>query len=351
MPDKAIHDMHKPRSSSSPQLFIRSAFAVLGLLLISNAIAQTGKPLTGDATLAERGVQRATVADHRAFYFALPNSEYERRLQDEGRVKVELDEILVPRAFKQMPWPHTSETEIERTYRAQQADKAHLEIALAIAEKRARDALLANPDAIDRRAREIYATTEAPTTRRSMSVDFQQILFDVAARPIEENVTRMKEARAMLAAGESFDIVAKKYSDDQAVLETGGRILGASAAAVDPQLSRILIDELKPGEVSQKLVSTRRGLHILKLLQVNQPQKRPYEEVRNALHAGVLDEAGKEARNNLLKKIAVGEIRFNQPAIDQIVIKPDPKALELARELSRKGLEASRQQNATQPQK
>lgn len=335
---------------------------ILYTLVLLTYVCVIATPITADAqsparnpnptaTLAERGTNRATPVDHRAFYFTLSDAEYERRLLDEARFKTELDEILVPRSFIGQPWPHTNETVLERTYRTLQSEKAQLEIALSIADKRARDNLLANPDAIDRRAREIYATTEAPTTRRAMSVDFQQILFDVTARPIEENVARMKEARAMLAAGESFDIVAKKYSDDAAVLETGGRIQAASAAAVDPQLSRILIDELKPGEVSPKLISTRRGLHILKLLQVNQPQKRPYDEVRAALHTGVLDEAGRNARTDLLKRITVGEIKLNQSEIDKLVIRPDPKALEMARELSRKGLEASRQQNQTQPPK
>jgi hypothetical protein len=326
------------------------AWPIAGLISFGASAQALRTPNTA-VTLAERGAQRATAMDHRAFHFMVPDTEYERRLLDEGRFKVELDEILVPRSFAKQAWPHTNETDLERSYRTIQTEKAQLEIALAIADKRARDALAKQPDAIDRRAREIYATTDAPASRRAMSVDFQQILFDVSARPLEENVARVKDARAMLAAGESFDIVAKKFSDDAAVLENAGRIMAASAAAVDPQLSRILIDELKPGEVSPKLVSTRRGLHILKLLQVNQPQKRPYEEVRNALYAGVLDEAGKNARNELLKKIADGEIKFNQGAIEQVVAKPDPKALELARELSRKGLEASRQQNATQPQK
>ncbi len=285
--------------------------------------------------LAERASTAAQSIDHRAFYYTQSENDYRGRLTEKDRVKLELDEIISPRIFATQAWPHANESAVEKAFRRLQSERAHLEAALVVAEQRARDALIANPQILQQRAREIYLQTEAPLTRRSMLVDFQQITFDITARSLDENATRVRLAREMLASGASFEDAIKKYSDDPNLAETGGTIKDMSAATMDNALSKLLIDTLKPGEVAPNVITTRRGLHIVKLLRVQAPQKKPFDEVRAALEARVVDETGKAARTALLQKINTEPTKYNESAIDAMLVKIDPRALEMAREKSR----------------
>jgi hypothetical protein len=323
-------------------LFLHMFVALSTTAAASLAFSQNDTAASAAKTLAERAGQKVSEIDHRAFHFSVSDNEYYQSLRDEARFKKEIEQILDQRAYSASPQVDHDKTPLEKAYSELQREKAKLDVAIAIAEKRARESLLAQPERLERRAREIYATTEAPTTRRALALDFQQILFDVSSRSIDETTARIKAARNALAAGESFDVVAKKYSDDPAVLENGGRILGASATAIDTQIARILFDEIKAGEVSEKIISTRRGLHVIKLLEIRQPIKRPFEEVRAALQVGILEEVTKAARAQILTRYASTPTIYNDSAIDALLIRPDQRALDLARDLSRQGLEASR---------
>jgi parvulin-like peptidyl-prolyl isomerase len=298
-------------------------------------IATSINAQTKEQVLAEREGSSVSSNDHRAIFLGISDEDYRSRLVDSNKLKLEIEDLLAPKIFAKRGWPFNDETDLEKNFRLNQTQRAQLEIALAIVEKRAKDELKRQPAEVTRRAREIYAKTEAPQSRRAMSVDFQQVTFDLTARSLDENVARIKAARDMIASGESFDIVAKKYSDDPAVLETGGQILGATSVALDPQLSKILIDALKPNEVSDKLITTRRGIHIVKLLAVHEPQKRPFEEIQKQMEDRVVEEAGKVARSTFLEKVSTAKTNFNEPAIDSMLVKVDPRALEIAKEKAR----------------
>jgi hypothetical protein len=299
------------------------------LLLTHTSVLAQNNP-----TLAERSSQSLQAIDHRAFYFTLSENDYRSRLTEMDKVKLEIDELVTPRVFSTQKWPHSSETDLEKAFRRTQLERAQLEVALMIAERRARDELLATPQIVEQRAKEIYLQTDAPLTRRNMLVDFQQITFDIAARSLEENTNRVKLARQMIASGAAFEDVVKKYSDDTNTAETGGIIRDMNGATMDVALSKLLIDTLKPGEVASEVITTRRGLHIVKLLRIQPPQKKPFAEVKSALEVRVIEEAGKAARAALLRQINSEQTKFNETAIDAMLVKIDPRAIELARQKS-----------------
>lgn len=300
----------------------------LGLALVTAAHAQP-------AALATRGGQSIDALDHRAFHFVLPDEGYRRRLSDEERLKLELDEMLSVKEFNRAKWPLPNETALEARFREWNQERARLEAALAITDKRARERLLSDPAALEARAREIYAKTDAPVARQSLAADFQQITVDLSARTFAQNSTRIVEAIRRLDAGEDFAKVARDLSDDTSVVENEGKILNMSGASMEPNLSRLLFDTLKPGQHSGEPIVTRRGLHVIKLLQVHQPQKRPFEAVKDAIQQRILDETAKLAKDQLLASYGATPPQFNAAAIDQVIVKPDPRALELARQKSR----------------
>jgi peptidyl-prolyl cis-trans isomerase SurA len=90
---------------------------------------------------------------------------------------------------------------------------------------------------------------------------------------------RMAESlRARLAAGESFDSLARAYSDDASTRDLGGRIGEIEVPGLSPVYQEVLA-ELSPGDISQ-VVGTPGGYLILKLASRNPSRKPSYDEAR-----------------------------------------------------------------------
>ncbi len=309
----------------------------VSLLLLSSTLsfAQPTNMPSATTQLAKRGSLEVVAEDHRALNFMLSDENYRRKNVDAGKIKIELEELLAIREFSQQPKSLANETSLERRFKNFYLDKAKLEATLLVAERRAREALAANPELLEQRVREIYAKTDAPSTRQALSADFQQMTFDLAARSFAENATRITTAIKRLDAGEDFGKVARELSDDTLVQENEGKLFNVSGANMELNLSRILFDTLKPGQHSAEPVVTRRGLHVIKLLEVHQPRKRAFEEVRDQLQARVLDETGKRGRDEILQTLGIQPATFNDVAIDALLTKIDQAAVERAKQLLR----------------
>jgi parvulin-like peptidyl-prolyl isomerase len=288
----------------------------LTAILLPPVLAQTSSA-AGSTPLAKRGELAAGLQDHRAYFYAMPEDSYRATLRDPKQVKQVLDETLIAREFSKKPWPIADMNETERTFLGVSADRARILAATAIVEKRAKDAMSADQKTLDKRAREIYQTTDASSLKRDLAADFQHILFDVRARSFAETAQRISAAQKELSEGKSFDSVVATYSDQVNIGTTAGKFENVAAKSMDGILAKALFDELKPGEYSAPLPS-RLGLHIVKLHAIRQPQKRPFEEIKDAMYARLIDEAGKSAAADFLNALQSPPTEFNDAEVTKL---------------------------------
>lgn len=91
---------------------------------------------------------------------------------------------------------------------------------------------------------------------------------------------KAQEALAKLNA-ESFESVAKDYSDDDSSKFSGGDLGFSLLNVYEPEFANA-VEQLKDGEVSQ-LVQTRDGQHIVKLLETRQPEVAELDELKDSI--------------------------------------------------------------------
>jgi len=104
-----------------------------------------------------------------------------------------------------------------------------------------------------------------------------------------------KEAEKVLAKlkkGEDFSQLAKEYSIDLPMAKEGGAMGTIEKGKGLPELEKVLF-VLKVGEISD-IVETRYGFHILTVDEIITTQYRPFEEVKESIRKGLLQQ--KEAK-------------------------------------------------------
>lgn len=323
-----------------PVIFLTFVFA----MSMSASFAQTVG--TNDPVLAERGKNSAKLSDYRAGQYALSDAKFTDTLKDPKQVKQALDEILSVQAFTQQQTNVAPSDESQKKFLELSTQRARLSATLMIAERRAQDAAAADTASLERRAREIYQTTERSALKRDLAADFQHILFDMRKRSFAEVTQRIELAEKALAAGESFDSVVAKYSDDDRAAETKGILTKMAAKNMDNFMAKTLFDELKPGQTS-KAIPSRIGLHIVKLLAIQQPDVRPYEEVREAMYQRLIEQAGQEARTKMMEQISTVPTKFNEAELAKVLIVPSKEALEYARQLNLENAKKAREVSVT----
>ena len=323
--------------------FVTTPLALVTAVAFASACFAASDPAKSES-LATRRAAAVTLEDHRNVFFLFNDTSYAKTLQEPNQLKQALEEVLDARTVVSGEVVLTNMTQTERNYAALNAERAQLVANLAIIEKRAQALAAADPKALDARAREIYLTTDASALKREYAADFQHILFDLRVRDFSETAKRIAAAQAELAAGKSFDEVVAAYSDEPKAKETNGKFTNVLAKNMEGIVARTMFEELKPGEVSKPLPS-RLGIHIFKLLTIQKPEKRPYEEVKEALYARLIDEAGKSAKAVYQAELRKPPTVFNEPLIKSFVLTPDPLAIQKARETS---LEASKKSQEEQ---
>ena len=86
------------------------------------------------------------------------------------------------------------------------------------------------------------------------------------------------EIRAKLAAGESFESLAKQYSDDAATKDNGGYVGEIETTGLDPSY-REALQGLNPGDVSQ-VIRAPGGYQVLKLISRTASRKPTFDEAK-----------------------------------------------------------------------
>jgi parvulin-like peptidyl-prolyl isomerase len=123
---------------------------------------------------------------------------------------------------------------------------------------------------------------------------------------------RAYEVRDRIATGESFEAMAREYSNDSDTRESGGYVGEIEIDALDDAY-RGTIAALSPGEISD-VVRTPRGFQIIKLMSRTASRKPGYDEakgwIRNVIEARTRETLFDEWLEGARKEIYVKRMEF-----------------------------------------
>lgn len=130
-------------------------------------------------------------------------------------------------------------------------------------------------------------------------------------RSREDGAKLLKEIKAKLAEGASFDKMAAEYSEDAGSAKQGG-VLGFTAGDSFPSEFEDALAALEPGAVSG-VVETDAGLHLIKLVSVRQPEVPSFDSVRGEITERLREQ---KARPELIAKVEeLKDLAFNAESL------------------------------------
>lgn len=121
---------------------------------------------------------------------------------------------------------------------------------------------------------------------------------DADAKAIEDAQTKIKDLQKRLKAGESFEELAKKYSDDKATKPMGGDLKWFEAGEMIPEFEKEAFALEKKGQISEP-VRTEFGFHLIKLIDKQDPVPRPFARVEEEIVAKMKQQWAEEQLINL----------------------------------------------------
>jgi hypothetical protein len=182
-----------------------------------------------------------------------------------------------------------------------------------------------NKAAFVAKAREIYDLNR-DDYKTPEEVRLSDVAVLVKGRGDEAARQRAAEARAKIVSGEDFAAVAKEYSDDPTSRDKGGALPFVTAKGMAPALAKSVFQMKSIGEVSEPIRAPS-AYHVVRLEERRAPQQRPFEEVRDSIIQAQRQRYVAEQRDLRIQAIhADPELQLNQPAIDALVNRVDPKA-------------------------
>ena len=141
------------------------------------------------------------------------------------------------------------------------------------------------------------------TKRNEKEVTLRQILLRVAINSEDwgRAKARAQEVYEKAKAGQDFSTLVKKYSDDPASRENGGKLGTFPEEKLTPEFQHAL-KGLQPGEVAPPVKGTA-GYFVLRLDERVSPQSKSYEEIHDNLRAMVEDQKIQVELDKFLKSL------------------------------------------------
>ncbi|MBI1356093.1 MAG: hypothetical protein GC160_17265 [Acidobacteria bacterium] len=139
---------------------------------------------------------------------------------------------------------------------------------------------------------------------------------ELPAEKVKEIEAKAREVLAKVKAGEDFAKLAEEYSDDPGTKNNGGDLGWVYRGQMTPKFEEAVFS-MEPGAVSQDLVKTEFGYHIIKVEKKDRPQLKSLDEVHDEIVADLKAERVEVAKMDRLDKI-VSEIRNDVTKADQI---------------------------------
>lgn len=311
-------------------------------LLVSAALTtvSTAADLPEQKVVATKGLTQVTSDDVRTFNYHVTDREFFSFRQSALGYQKSVEELLNARHAEKSIEAAYADGKDEPELRSIQfaRSRATLNAALIIAERKGRERAQQDPAALEKRARELYDTTDTSALLTPLSADIELILFDVMRHDSAEIWKRINQVQAILKKPNAdFQALALKYSDEEKSRANRGQIPRVAAASTSEIVSRVLFDQLKPAEVSNVLPHGR-GLMMVKLIRVNKPEKRPYEgAIREAALRRAEGEAGQAARDAMeARLLGSAPVVFDDAVLGAQLVVPDPTAIQKWREAEAK---------------
>lgn len=279
----------------------------MGLLLATFSV------LASAETLATYDDVSATTEDFQALHYMSTPAKVQALRDNPKEMESSINEIISPRVYNAKKDKAIDLTAEEARYALLLQERAPLNAALNIAERRARAAFRADDPLILARSYEVWLADETVYFVDELA-DFAQIYFDLNKRSYAEATARIAQATAELASGVSFDAVLQKYTDDTNAATSKGQMKNMTISRIDPIIGRLIFKKLELGQVSEPIPS-RAGIHIIRLDRKSPRAKKPYEEVKKQILDAMLENAAKAARVNLLADLKLDKIKPNFPVI------------------------------------
>jgi parvulin-like peptidyl-prolyl isomerase len=118
-------------------------------------------------------------------------------------------------------------------------------------------------------------------------------------------------ARKRLEAGDNFSAVSAEMSQDMETRKNGGKISGwvenrdgetipAMEEARDAIKAIFVTD---PGQVVKEDISSKKGIHIIKVIEREPERQKPFEEVKNEVYMALRGAKEQEVHQALLKRL------------------------------------------------
>lgn len=183
----------------------------------------------------------------------------------------------------------------ERNVIVQQVVRSEVMSRISLTEQEAKDYYAEHPEEFTPpptvTLREIFVPVASEEREGGVS-------FSVASD--EQAATRIRDARARIAAGEPFETLVAEISEAGSKAN-GGLIGPIRRNELSSSLQRVL-EGLRPGDVSEP-IRTPRGYQLIKLEAASEPAPTPYDEVRDLIADKVAGEKTDSERGKLIERL------------------------------------------------
>lgn len=129
-------------------------------------------------------------------------------------------------------------------------------------------------------------------------------------KEVEQAQQKIAEIQKRLKAGESFEAMAKEYSDDKETANTGGDLSWVTPGEMFPEFEKLAFSLEKSGQVSEPLKS-QYGFHIIKLIERKNEKAKPLKDVKEQVIAQYKRQQAEEQFVNLADELST--IAYDNP--------------------------------------
>lgn len=177
---------------------------------------------------------------------------------------------------------------------------------------------------LERMAREEYRAF--PERYRKEELHARHILVRVQASCQRDASQIIEELQAKLKAGESFEELARRHSDDPGSAAKGGDLGWMTKGRTVPNFEDALFALKAPGSVSPP-VETQFGLHLIQLVERKPPTLPPFDEIKASIMENLRNKLRQEMRTKLLESLKPpGALQIDDAALSAAVGAPPPPA-------------------------
>lgn len=176
---------------------------------------------------------------------------------------------------------------------------------------------------IDRLARDEYRAY--PERYRQDEVRAHHILVREAPSRGDDARKVAEALLARLTAGESFEELATKYSDDPGSAAKGGDLGWLAKGKTVKPFEDAVFALKKPGELSE-IIASQFGFHIIRLDEVKPVALQPYDEVKGVIIEGITNTIRRQTRQAIIGPLKNSEsLKLDQEALREALNTPSPK--------------------------